>query len=133
MLLLGLNRAEIEHDDEALRWFARARLILRDEKNDPLLEPDLQQQMRRDLEEYIEVTLKNGADPAGLEVADVGPDHLRQKSEHVYCLGCGTAKYPSAPIAQCDDSVHVALLRLGTGGVTVAVSDELRRLLNPAD
>ena len=114
MMCLGEGRSELEHDDEALRWFRRAEFLVSDERNDPNLEASDRAEIQRDSRQFAETTIANGADPQARAPEDIGVNSLAAAGlEPTYCLRCGTWKYPDAPLGQCDDTVHMVEHRFG--------------------
>ena len=114
MMLLGESRSELEHDDEALRWFRRAEFLVSDERNDPDLSASDRAEILRDSREFANTTIANGANPNVLAPRDIGVNSLAAEGlAMTYCLRCGMAKYPNAPLGQCDDTVHVVEHRFG--------------------
>jgi hypothetical protein len=107
MMILGELRADLEFDNEALRWFRRAEFLLQDPRNEPEMGIEDRQKILADARENAEIAIANGADPGKRYPRDVGVGNELVAKGFTYCLTCGKLKINTAPIDQCDDSVHM--------------------------
>jgi len=107
MMILGEMRANLEFDQEALRWYRRVEFLLLDSRNEPELPKADRQEMLKDARGNGEIAIANGADPREDYPNDVGEGSELPAKGFTYCLKCGKLKIVTAPIDQCDDSVHM--------------------------
>jgi hypothetical protein len=114
MMILGQDRSAMEFDDEALRWFRRVSFLMADPRNEAWMTPEDRHQFASDALRFQQACVQNGADPDAESPDDIGLNSLgAQGLAPVYCLKCGTQKYPNVPADQCDDSVHLVRRNFG--------------------
>lgn len=120
MQYLADYRYELGHLNEAMRWnFRLTDALLDNASNLSGLNPKpTPEEWRTDLETAIEniAFLSSEGIAVGDGVSTNNPKDLGKKRHYpslTYCLKCGSLKYESAAIDQCDGSVHVSLRNFG--------------------
>lgn len=115
---LGTLRYELGHLDECMRWNQRLISWLNDFATAPdqLVTP----LDRDDFREILDGAIGNvawlasqGVDASKNNPKDLGASRDYTGQQFTYCLKCGKWKIASAPLNQCDDSVHMTTRNFG--------------------
>jgi hypothetical protein len=118
MQQLGTLRYELGHLDESMRWNQRLISWLMDFASMPdQLETPLDSKAFREVLDgaigNVSFLSSEGVDATRNNPKDLGASRDYTGQQFTYCLKCGKWKIASAPLNQCDDSVHMTTRNFG--------------------
>lgn len=118
MLELADMRYELGHLEECMRWNQRLIACLLDYagREDELLPPISKEDWREELDRAnanVSILASEGISVELNNPKDIGESRDYMARQFTYCLKCGSWKIGTAPVEQCDDSVHMTTRNFG--------------------